>query len=114
MTNIPCKVHKYLVTFWAILKNITFKVKTIVVIFWQLLVEIGVLYNLTSGHTGLISKDISTTCLLDLLYCIHRILHIKKIDFILISFQVIFYYRRIFTRLANLHDEDLLRIQNQG
>ena len=50
---------KYLVTFWGILKNITFSVKTFVVMFGQLLEEIGLLYNLTAGHTGQLSFSTS-------------------------------------------------------
>ena len=48
----PSKVHKHLVTFGTILENITFKEKTFEVIFGKLLVEIGQIDNLTSGHTA--------------------------------------------------------------
>ena len=50
--KVPLKVAKISSDFLCYLKNITFKVKTSVVMFWQLLEEIGLLYNLTSGHNS--------------------------------------------------------------
>ena len=41
----------YFENFWAILKDISFKLNSAVETFWQLLVDIGLHFILTSGHT---------------------------------------------------------------
>ena len=46
-------------TFEAILKIITAYVKTDITTFWPLLVAIGPLFSLTSGHTRLINRGVT-------------------------------------------------------
>ena len=51
-TNSLTKVAQIFANFLGYFENISFKVKPDVASFAQLLVTIGLIYNLASGHTG--------------------------------------------------------------